>query len=309
MDQLPPALVLTAGLGTRLDPLTRVRAKPAVPVAGVPLVLRVLRWLHQEGVRSAVLNLHHKPESITRVVGHGGDSGVRVRYSWEPRILGSAGGPRHALDLLGSRFFLVNGDTLIDLDLRVLQRRHEDEHAAVTLAVSDNPDPSRYGGVLVNDAGRATGFTKAGRPSQHFVGVQLVEASVFEALPAGTPVATVGGLYDELLATGTERISTHRVGGRFHDVGTMTDYLTTSLFMAASEGAAVSLTGQRSQVHPTAKLVRTILWDDVTIDAGCRLTDCIVTDGVHVPRHTVCEHQAILSTPDGPRFFPVDGQP
>ena len=85
--------MLTAGLGTRLQPLSRVRAKPAVPVAGQPLVNRIIRWLAGQHVRELVLNLHHLPETITRHVGDGGDLGARVRYSWEFPILGSAGGP------------------------------------------------------------------------------------------------------------------------------------------------------------------------------------------------------------------------
>ena len=92
-----PALVLTAGLATRLRPLSLVRAKAAVPVAGTPLVLRILRQLAAAGITDAVLNLHHLPHTLAAVVGDGSDVGVRVRYSWEMPVLGSAGGPRHAL--------------------------------------------------------------------------------------------------------------------------------------------------------------------------------------------------------------------
>src|SRR5215471_9714767 len=96
------ALVLTAGLGTRLRPLTLVRAKPAMPVAGEPMVRRIVRWLATAGVSDVVLNLHYLPETIARVVGDGSDLGVRARYSWEqPLVLGSAGGPRLALDIVG----------------------------------------------------------------------------------------------------------------------------------------------------------------------------------------------------------------
>ena len=75
-----PALVLTAGLGTRLLPLSEVRAKPALPVAGQPLISRILGWLHRAGVRRVVLNLHHRPETITRIVGDGSRLGLSVRY-------------------------------------------------------------------------------------------------------------------------------------------------------------------------------------------------------------------------------------
>src|SRR5262249_12811551 len=92
-----PALVLTAGLGTRLRPLTTARAKPAIPVAGEPMIRRIIAWLVRHGVRDLVLNLHHLPASLTAIVGDGSDLAARVRYSWEqPIVLGSAGGPRLA---------------------------------------------------------------------------------------------------------------------------------------------------------------------------------------------------------------------
>src|SRR5690242_15134246 len=93
------AIVLSAGLGTRLRPLTLVRAKPAIPVAGEPLIRRILSWLARQGVAEAVVNLHYLPSTLTSIVGDGADLGLRVRYSWEqPIVLGSAGGVRHALD-------------------------------------------------------------------------------------------------------------------------------------------------------------------------------------------------------------------
>src|SRR6185503_5909500 len=84
-----PALVLTAGLGTRLDPLTRLVAKPAVPLGGRTLVARVLDWLRREQVRDVVLNLHARPETIAADVGDGARWDLRLRYSWEqPQALG-----------------------------------------------------------------------------------------------------------------------------------------------------------------------------------------------------------------------------
>src|ERR671911_70460 len=124
---MPPALLLTAGLGTRLRPLTFVRAKPSVPIAGVPLVRRIVGWLRTHGVTDLVMNLHHLPETITAIVGDGSDLGATVRYSWEqPKVLGSAGGPKRALRILGREpFFIINGDTLTDLDPIALLADHE----------------------------------------------------------------------------------------------------------------------------------------------------------------------------------------
>src|SRR5215217_7432288 len=142
------ALVLTAGLGTRLRPLTDVRAKPAIPVAGEPMIRRIVAWLTAQGVDDLVLNLHHRPETITAVLGDGRDLGARVRYSWEqPRVLGSAGGPRLARPIVGAASFLiVNGDTLTDVDLRRIVDTHAASGALVTLALVPNREFLRYGG-------------------------------------------------------------------------------------------------------------------------------------------------------------------
>ncbi len=191
-------MLLTAGLGRRLAPLSDLKAKPALPVAGVPLAGRILRWLAGGGVTDAVLNLHHLPASVTEAIGDGSAFGVRVRYSWEPRILGSAGGPARALPLLDAeQFFLVNGDTLTDLDLAALAARHSESGASVTLAVVRNPDPLHYGGVVLDDEGRVTGFSAPGPANRgwHFIGVQAVNGSVFAGLNPDEPASNgVGDL-------------------------------------------------------------------------------------------------------------------
>ena len=300
---LPPALVLAAGLGTRLRPLTNVRAKPAVPVAGRPLVIRILEWLAGQGVEDVVLNLHHRPETITRVVGHGRAAGVRVRYSWEPVVLGSAGGPRRALPLLGRRFFIVNGDTLTTISLRALADAHARTGAAVTLAVAPHPDPTRYGGVRVVEEDRVRGFVPAGSgPVSHFVGLQVVEAAVFEDLPAGRPAATIGGLYDGLLRSreqGRDKpILAHRVDDEFLDVGTPADYLAASLTVARREGCRSLPAGAGSTIDPTASLERTAVWDNAAIGADCRLEECVVTDGVRLPPGTALRRRICVRAMD-----------
>ncbi len=298
---LPPALVLAAGLGTRLRPLTFCRAKVAVPIAGIPLICRHLVGLATQGVHDIVVNLHHRPDTIAAVVGDGTAMGCRVRYSWEPAALGSAGGPRHALALLDKHFFLVNGDTLCDVDLGELLDAHLQRGARVTLAVMPNPAPHRYGGVLADPHGWVTGFALAGDPRApaHFVGVQIADAAVFEPLPDGVPAASIGGLYDTLL-TRPGQIAVHRVGGQTHDVGTPSDYLATARSLGASEGhPAVSL-GLRSVVHPSAQVERSVLWDDVIVGAGCVVTDSVLADGVNLPERITIERQAVVRMPPSP---------
>ena len=157
------ALVLTAGLGTRLRPLTADRAKPALPVAGPTLVERILTGFSGCGVDHILLNLHYRPETITRIVGDGSALGVSVRYSWEVPLLGSGGGPRRAFSLVpDDRLWLVNGDTLTDVDLTAMAAEHSASDALVTMAVIPNPAPDRYGGVVVTSEGAVRGLCAAG---------------------------------------------------------------------------------------------------------------------------------------------------
>jgi len=269
---MTPALVLTAGMATRLRPLSHVRAKAALPVAGEPLVHRIIRRLAGFGVRDLVLNLHHLPHTITASVGDGAHLGVRVRYSFEAAVLGSAGGPRRALPLLeAGRFLIVNGDTLTDVDVAAVLAAHERGRALVTMAVVPNTEPHKYGGVLVDDEGVVTGFTRrdSAPPSFHFIGVQAVEAEAFAALPENAPYESVNALYPELMKQRPGSVRAYISGAEFLDIGTPADYLETCLRIAEREG------------RPLAD--DSVLWDDVLIEPGARLRRCVVTDAVRVP--------------------------
>ena len=292
---MPPALVLTAGLGTRLRPLTLVRAKPAVPIAGEPLVRRIIRWLRAKGISDLVLNLHHLPETIASAVGDGTDLDVRVRYSWEqPEVLGTAGGPRRALPLVGGgTFLIVNGDTLTDVDVPALVTTHQASDALVTLALVPNDQPHKYGGVVVDAGSRVTGFVRPGAPAAdsrlraarfgaaglyHFVGVQAVEPSAFEGVPDNTSANSIGDVYDRLIARRPGAVRGFVTRAAFWDVGTIADYWNTSAALGAPAPP-----GRNTRIDPTARVETSILWDDVEIGGHAVLEECIVTDGAVVP--------------------------
>lgn len=226
------ALVLAAGLGTRLRPLTDICAKPALPVGGQPVIRRIVRWLVANDVNDLVLNLHHLPQTLTAVLGDGSDLSARVRYSWEqPQILGSAGGPRQALDIIGEDTFIIaNGDTLTDLNVSALVDVHHRSGALVTLALVPNREPEKYGGAIVKSEGNVTGFAARGiaaRGSFHFIGVQMVQAEVFRQLTPGQPAQSIGGLYDELIAAHPGSIRGFVSDAAFWDIGTLEDYART----------------------------------------------------------------------------------
>jgi NDP-sugar pyrophosphorylase family protein len=317
---LPPALVLTAGLGTRLRPLTYVRAKAAMPVNGETLARRIVRWLAAQGVTDLVLNLHHLPATVTASVGDGSDLGARVRYSWENPVLGSAGGPRHALPLVidanreprianRGTFFIVNGDTLTDAQMAPLLAHHQASGARVTMALIPNPRPDKYGGVVVSDVARVTGFTRAGSgvPSFHFIGVQVAESSVFAALEDGVPSETVNALYPELIRRDPDSVGAFVCAASFRDIGTPADYLDTSLQLAENEGNCLVST-RGTHVDRDARVVRCAVWDDVTIGPGAELTECVVADGVTIPPGAAYRRVAVIRRPDSPEPLvqPID---
>jgi NDP-sugar pyrophosphorylase family protein len=293
-----PALVLTAGLATRLRPLSLVRAKAALPVAGVPLVHRILRSLAAAGVTDVVLNLHHLPHTVTRLVGDGSGLGVRVRYSWEVPVLGPAGGPRRALPLLASTFLIVNGDTLTDLDVTGLVADHRRSGALVTMAVVPNTQRDKYSGLSADRDGALTGFAKRGSPdnSFHFVGVQVAEAEAFATVPENTPFET-STLYTALVASRPGSIRLFSTSAEFFDIGTPADYLDTSLRLGDREGHAAGASSS-TQVAPSARVERSVLWDDVVVEAGTMLRECVVTDGVRVPAGTSW-HGVTIRVADG----------
>ena len=299
-----PALVLTAGLGTRLRPLSYVRAKGALPLAGEPLARRILRWLHEAGVRDAVLNLHHLPQTLTRAIGDGSDLDMRIRYSWEAAVLGSAGGPRRALSLLQPRgnatdgsFLIVNGDTLTDVNIGALVADHRSSGALVTMAVIPNTEPGKYGGVTADAEGRFTGFVPRGstEPSFHFIGVQAAERRAFESVPANTSYE-VRTLYTALAAAELGSIRVLQTNAGFLDIGTPADYLNTALLIAARDG--VSTVGARTRVDFGARIEQSVLWDDVMVHKGAMLKECVVADGAVVPADTSW-HGVTLRVPTG----------
>jgi NDP-sugar pyrophosphorylase family protein len=232
-----------------------------------------------------VLNLHYLPETITTYVGDGADLGVAVRYSFESPVLGSAGGPRKALSLLPDEsFFIINGDTLTNVDLHALAQTHRETGALVTIAVIPNHRPERYGGLIVDSSGRFHSVVPPGSHarSYHVVGVQIVHPSAFARLPLNEPAESIGGVYKELVKEDLGHVRAFLCGADFWDVGTPADYLETCLSIGKAEGA-VRQVGRRSVVEPSAVLIDCVVWDDVNVGAGATLDRCVVADGVTIP--------------------------
>jgi NDP-sugar pyrophosphorylase family protein len=203
------AMILAAGFGTRLQPLTHTVPKALVPVAGRPLIEYALLFLRAHGVTDVVINLHHLGENIRAALGDGSRYGLRIVYSVEEQILETGGGIKNAQALLGNDTFVVaNCDTILDVDLSAALRFHRQRQAAATLVLRPDPEAAAYGLVETDGEGRIRRLR--GQPADvsaplsayMFTGLQILEPRVFDFMPEVRPFSTTRETYPGMMAEG-----------------------------------------------------------------------------------------------------------
>ena len=211
------AMLLAAGLGTRLRPLTDAMPKCMVPVAGKPILRRTIEWLRDQGVTDLTVNLHAYPDAVTGYFGDGGACGVRLRYSPERELLGTAGAVGAVAPWLGEEpFLVVYADNLIRCDLARLTALHRRHAAALTLALFWRDDVSASGVVALDERDLVTAFKEKPRPGEelsHWVnaGLFLCEPRVLRFIPARGASDFGHDVLPAMLAAG-ERLAGYRMG-------------------------------------------------------------------------------------------------
>lgn len=300
------AMILAAGLGVRMRPLTLRHAKAALPVLNRPLVHWTLDHLARHGVDEVVINVHHLPSTVTRAAGDGRAFGLRVTYSRERTILGTGGGPRKVRRFFGDEpFFLVNGDMVFDFDLRRLIARHRRAGALATVSLQRFPDRGTYRAVVTDARGRLRSF--GGHPSPargrawHFTGVQVIDPGILDRLPSGY-AETARDLYGPLIAEGARLLGVP-LEGRWYDLSSPRLYLVSQMelldqgFAGARSGPCIdpsaridrgalvqhAVIGARCVVGRRAVVRNSVLWQGVSVGEGARVDTSIVTDRVRVP--------------------------
>lgn len=222
------AMILAAGVGSRLRPLTDTVPKPMLPIAGQPLLAHTLRWLRRSGIREIALNLHYLPEVVQQGLGDGSAWDVRLRYSVEQNLRGTAGALLPLLPFFDQTFALVYGDLLIDLDLDALLAFHRDRAALVTIALKPTDDPRSQGMIATDPRGRVTAFVEkpAAWPADQRTansGLYIVEPPALAAIPTDRPSDWGHDIFPRLLAAAAPVYATH-VAGSVIDIGTMPVY-------------------------------------------------------------------------------------
>ncbi|MGA2286180.1 MAG: nucleotidyltransferase family protein [Dehalococcoidia bacterium] len=182
------AIILAAGEGRRLRPLTERVPKPLLPLGGTPLINHLVALLAAHGVTEVAVNLYHRPKAIRDHLGDGSDFGVSITYSHEETLLGSAGAVKKLESFFDESFFVLYGDVLTDIDLTALAAFHRSRGAALTMAVHETDEPERCGIAEADDGGAVRRFREKPAPGETSsrwanAGVYAVEPSVLRFIP------------------------------------------------------------------------------------------------------------------------------
>lgn len=294
------AMILSAGYGTRLWPLTEDRTKPAIPILGKPLVGYVAEYLARYGCDEIAVNLHHRPESVRQALGDGSRFGVKLHYVEEPEILGTSGAIDNARALLeGDTFVVVNGKIITDIDLNAAFATHRRSNAIATLVLLPNTDCEQFS--LVNTTGGfLQGFGGMPDPKQPanaqpplmFTGIQILEPRIFDYIPHGVFSHSTTDVYPQAIAAG-ERVAVHIASGRWFELSTIPRYLAISLLLLSERGENL-ITGTGCRISPTAQVEQSVLWDNVVVKSGARVRRAVLGDGVQINDGETVENVVIV---------------
>lgn len=304
-------MILAAGYGTRLRPVTYVMPKPLVPMLNLPLIGWAVDNFLRVGVRELIVNLHHLPEAMESWLRGQYGAKAELHFSYEPEILGTGGGIRNVRPLLENddEFLLVNGDTIQFPRWDALRAARREHDALAALTLRHPPAGDRFTPVWL-DHGRVTGFGKGGGEALMFSGSHAISSRIFRHLPDKDFSGIVDEVYQPLLEDGRERIAGVVDDGLWFDIGTPQRYLSAAreLLALVTGGQLEPPPGSRvhgdSVVHHTSVVAQGTLarstvgertsirgelrdshvWSDCYIAADVVLERCIVAHGVEITR-------------------------
>jgi mannose-1-phosphate guanylyltransferase len=309
-------MLLGAGLGTRLRPITYEMPKPLVPILGQPVMGHILRLLERHGFHDVISNIHYFPDMIRDRFGDGSTYGVRLSYSYEEELLGTAGGVGNVRDFLGGETFLIiSGDALTDIDLGALWARHKEAGGIGTLALKPVDDPSQLGVVILNDENRIQGFQEKPDPAEALsnlgsCGIYVFEPEIFDHFPDQDFVDWAQDVFPTLLERDLALYG-HEIDDYWNDVGSLRELrqgnldALTGVVEVERTGAEISsgiwaedsstlegqvlmeppvYIGEGCTVQPDARLTGpVVMGEGCTIGAGAVLSDVLVWSGTEVP--------------------------
>lgn len=303
------AMILAAGVGSRLDPLTRNLPKPLVPIVNKPVMEHIVEMLAKNGCKEIMVNLHYLGDQIKDYFKDGKKWGVKIHYSPEDQLWGDAGSVKRCEDFFDEdTFIVVGGDDLADVDLKRLIRFHQDKKALATIALSLVDDPSEYGIACLNDRGRITRFLEKPKGEVIFsnsanTGVYVFDRHVLELIPKGTPYGFGNHLFPLLLEQRT-RFFGYLTSSYWKDVGSLKQYQEAhrdalsgrvDIKLPVSEVKKYVWMGDNVEIDPTAYVgYPVVIGNNCRIEAGAQLLEySILADGCVLEEGAVVK-QSIL---------------
>lgn len=290
------AIVLSAGYGTRLWPLTEDRTKPAIPILGKPLVGYVAEYLAGHGIDEIVVNLHHRPESVRKALGDGSQFGVKLHYVNEPEILGTSGALDNARQFfVDETFVVINGKIITDIDLSQALMAHRNARALATLILLPNASRELFSVVNTSD-GLVTGFGGMPTPVDPdplmFTGIQIMEPEIFEYIPKGCFSHSTTDVYPQAIAN-HQRIAAYVAQGNWRELSTLQRYLDISLELMRDAGIHLSV-GAGCSIEDGAEISDAVLWDNVRLESGARVRRAVLGDGVRIQGGVEIENAIVV---------------
>lgn len=298
------AMILAAGVGSRLDPLTRTVPKPMVPIVNRPVIEHIVEKLKTHGVTDIMVNLHYLGDVIKSHLGNGSKFGVKISYAQEDRLWGDAGSVKRAEEFLrDGTFLVVGGDDISDIDLTRLLKFHRDKRALSTIALSLVDDPSEYGIVLMNEKGRITRFLEKPKGEVIFsntanTGVYVFEPEVFDTIPRGVSYGFGNNVFPQLLEQ-KKPLFGYLTSSYWRDVGNLQVYRKTHsdvlegrvmLKMPVKQARKYVWIGEETNIDPSAKIGYPVaIGNNVTIEAGAQVLENTV-----IGDNCIVESEAVL---------------
>jgi mannose-1-phosphate guanylyltransferase len=283
------AMILAAGFGTRLGPLTNKRPKALMPIANKPVIARVIDYLKTHGVSRIIVNAHHHYQQVVDFLDRGNPFGLDIEVRVEPEILGTGGGIKNTEDFWDvDAFVVINSDILTDIDLTEAYEYHKKSETLVTLVLHDC-EP--YNQIQVDGNRHVVGIDSTAGPHRlAFTGIHIMNREFLSHLP-GEGYSDIIDSYRKLIRSGKPISAYVSEGHYWRDIGNIESYKNANKELARNKFAV----GTGCHIDPSAKLKewvvvgegchleaeveirRSILWDNVKVGRGVKVTDSIVT--------------------------------
>lgn len=299
-ERVKKALIMAAGLGTRLEPLTLAVPKPMVPIVGKPTMQHNLELLRKHGIRSAIVNIHYHPEQVVNFFAAGDDFGVDLAYSYEEKLLGTAGGVlrmAREVDQIDETFVVLSSDALTDIDLRKLVAFHKKKGALATLALAPMEETESFGVVTMDADQRITAFyekPKTGEAPSDLVntGIYVFEPEILEMIPQDRFYDFGKELFPRLAKEGAP-IFGYRMIEYWSDVGNLKTYVRTNydamqgrvrILIPGRKASANVWIGHNCEIDPSVKFEGCVIVGD----------KCEIRKGAHI-KDTVLGNMSVVS--------------